>query len=556
MLTSLDRNILVGNSVVDDPAVDTKAFNWQAAFPEVFARGGFDVVVANPPYVRQELFGAIKPHLQSRFQSYHGMADLYVYFYELGLKLLRPGGRLSFIVTNKWMKAGYGEALRRFLAENAWLESVVDFGHAKQIFEDADVFPCIIVARKPDERARPPVRVCAIPREQLRIDDLATQIEQEGFEVDAGQLSGEPWQLEPRGVTELLAKIRELGVPLSEFAGTKPCRGILTGFNDAFLIDTATKNALVAADPKSAEIIKPYLRGQDISRWHPDWAGLWMIALKSSENNPWPWADAGEEAEAVFAKTYPALHAHMNRFREPLIKRQDQGRHWWELRSCAYWADFDRPKIMYPEITWRPECVLDKSGMLCNNNAYLLPSEDSWIVAVANSPANWWFAWRKAIHGKDEALRFIKDFVRDLPVPRPNQAQRDSCERTVRRLIEITRDNQTTCRDLLDWLRVEHGIEKPSLKLQSPTGLDSDAFVAEVKKLRGRKNAFSAPALKSLREEHTRSIEPATAKATETVGLEQVISRLVNEAYGLTPEEVKLMWQTAPPRMPTSPPAC
>ncbi len=107
------------------------------------------------------------------------------------MKLLRPGGRLSFIVTNKWMKSGYGEPLRRFLGENAWLESVVDFGHAKQIFEDADVFPCIIVARKPDENARPVARVCTIPREQLHIDNLGTQIDQEGFEVDVGRLGGE-----------------------------------------------------------------------------------------------------------------------------------------------------------------------------------------------------------------------------------------------------------------------------------------------------------------------------------------------------------------------------
>ena len=142
VLTSLDHNIRVGNSVVNDPAVDPKAFDWQAAFPEVFAKGGFEWWSANPPYVRQELLGPIKPHLQAHFASYHGMADLYVYFYELGMRLLRPGGHLSFVVTNKWMKAGYGEPLRRFFAENAWIESVVDFGHAKQIFEDADVFPC------------------------------------------------------------------------------------------------------------------------------------------------------------------------------------------------------------------------------------------------------------------------------------------------------------------------------------------------------------------------------------------------------------------------------
>ena len=186
--TSLDHTLRVGNSVVADPAIDPRAFDWQAAFPEVFGRagsGGFDVVVGNPPYVRQEWLSPIKPYLQKRYAAYHGMADLYVYFYELGLSLLKPGGRLSFVVTNKWMKAGYGEPLRRFFAEKAWVESVVDFGHAKQIFEDADVFPSIIVVRdRRPECTRAETRVCTIPREQLRIDDLSVQIAKEGVEVD------------------------------------------------------------------------------------------------------------------------------------------------------------------------------------------------------------------------------------------------------------------------------------------------------------------------------------------------------------------------------------
>src|SRR5262249_13311484 len=150
--------------------------------------------IGNPPYIRQEWLSPIKPYLQSRYAAYHGMADLYVYFYELGLSLLKPGGRLSYVVTNKWMKAGYGEPLRRVFAEKAWVESVVDFGHAKQIFQDADVFPSIIVVQRPDREMVPETtKVCAIPREQLRIDDLSVQIAKEGFEVARRRLSGGAW---------------------------------------------------------------------------------------------------------------------------------------------------------------------------------------------------------------------------------------------------------------------------------------------------------------------------------------------------------------------------
>ena len=159
------------------------------------------------------------------------MADLYVYFYELGVRLLKPGGLLSFIVTNKWMKAGYGEPLRRFFREKAWVRSVVDFGHAKQIFEEADVFPCIIVAEKPTSEAKPKTaRLCTIPREQLRIDDLSVQIEKEGAEMDVEQLGVESWQLEPRRLSRCLSKlIANWRATSRNQSALSPLNGIKTG---------------------------------------------------------------------------------------------------------------------------------------------------------------------------------------------------------------------------------------------------------------------------------------------------------------------------------------
>jgi hypothetical protein len=221
----------------------------------VIDAGGFDVVVGNPPYVRQELLSEIKPHLEQRFASYHGMADLYVYFYELGLRVLKPGGRLSLVVTNKWLKAGYAEPLRRHLSENAWVESLVDFGHAKQIFEDADVFPCILVAKKPVRETQPPrARVAVIPREQLRIDDLSRQIDADGHAANPEAFGASSWTLEPPGANQLLGKIARAGRPLRDHAGSRPLFGIKTGLNKAFVIDGATRESLVAADPDCAVV--------------------------------------------------------------------------------------------------------------------------------------------------------------------------------------------------------------------------------------------------------------------------------------------------------------
>ena len=555
-LTSLDHTIREGNSVVSDTAVHPKALDWHAAFPEVFAQGGFDVVVGNPPYVRQELLTPFKPWLEKNYDAFHGMADLYVYFYELGLRVLKPGGLLSMIVTNKWMKAGYGEPLRKFFTDKAWIRSVVDFGHAKQIFLEADVFPSIIVAQKPTDTPKPTTaRLCTIPREQLRIDDLSVQIEIQGADMDLDQLAPTGWQLEPRGVFSLLDKLGQAGAPLRTYVGTEPLSGIKTGFNDAYLIDSDTRKALIRQDARSADLIRPYLRGQDFNRWSADTAGWSMIVLASSENRQWPWSEAANRAEAVFARTYPAISAHLAQFKAALQNRQDQGRFWWELRSCVYWELFARPKIMYPDISWRLQWCLDTAGTLCNNTGYFFPTGDTWVLAVANSPAIWWYAWRRATHGKDEALRFFKPVVNNLPIPEPTSETRAAAEQAVRRLIVIASTQQQTQRTVLDWLRVQYAIEKPTNKLQALTELDSDTLVAEVKRIRGKKHHLTAAGIKDLRAEHTRTIEPARALATEALQLEQQLSDLVNQAYGLTPAEIALMWQTAPPRMPIPPPS-
>jgi len=137
-LTSLDHSIREGNSVVSDPAVHPKAFDWHAAFPEVFAQGGFDVVVGNPPYIRQEWIAPYKPYWEQRYRSYHGVADIFVYFFEQGIELLRPGGQLAFITSGSWVRGNFGAPLRKVLSTDARMTSMVDFGEF-QPFDDAEM---------------------------------------------------------------------------------------------------------------------------------------------------------------------------------------------------------------------------------------------------------------------------------------------------------------------------------------------------------------------------------------------------------------------------------
>ncbi|QDU20739.1 Eco57I restriction-modification methylase domain-containing protein [Urbifossiella limnaea] len=550
LLTALDRNIIEGNSVVAPAADVSPRDHWRATFPDVFAAGGFDVVIGNPPYVRQEWIKGDKPYLQRHYRAYDGVADLYVYFYELGLNVLRPGGRLGYIVTNKWMKAGYGEALRQLYAEAAWLETVVDLGHNKQIFPDADVFPCILTARKPDAGPAPEsARVCVIPREQFRVDDLSRQIRAEGVSVPRSRFGADPWNLEPRGVADLMAKLKAVGLTLREFAGVSPLYGVKTGCNEAFVVDTPTRDRLVNEHPSSAAVLKKYLRGQDVDRWRSEWAGQWMIFAR----------------RGIDINQFPAVKRHLEAYRiqlEPKPKdwagkewpgRKPGAYKWYELQDpVEYWQAFGNPKLVYQVIQYHPSYALDVAGMLGNDKTFFLPTADLYLLGVLNSPAMWWHNWRALVHLKDEALSPMGYLVEQTPIPRPTADQRAAVEAAVGQLVERTRERQTGRAAVVDWLRAEFGVEKPSQKLQDPAGLDSDEFTAEVKK--GRKKGLTVADVKRLRDEFEASVRPLQRLTREADALEHRISDTVNAAFGLTPAEVKLMWDTAPPRMPVQRP--
>ena len=567
-LTYLDDNIQAGNSIVADSNVADTAFDWKAEFPQIFADGGFDVVPGNPPYVRQELLSPIKPYLQANYESYNGVADLYTYFYELGLKILKPGGVLSYIVTNKWLRSGYGEPLRKFFVSQGLLEQIIDFGHAP-IFEDADTFPCIVAVRKPNasvciseteseieqgkSELNSPVIVCPVPREELANINLTQYVQQHGYQISRDRFTANAWSLEPPAVDDLMQKIQRVAVPLKDFAGVNPYRGILTGLNEAFLIDEATKNSLVQADPKSAEIIKPYLRGQDIKRWNPEWANLWIILLKSSSDSVWPWSKANDQAEEVFAQTFPSLYQYMKPMQEKLSKRSDKGRYWWELRSCAYYRTFENPKIIYQVIQTLPQYAWDNSSAYGNDKTFILANSDLCLLGWLNSPLIWWYSHRVFTQMLSGAISPMGYLFETLPIAPPTDSIPAEVELIVSRLIEIAKTNQETHRDVLQWLEITYIIDKFGQKLEDFSALSFAEFVAEIRK-RMPKTKSSDPlgvaGLKAVRETYNEYAPALQSRKAEALRLEHRLSDLVNQAYGLTPGEIDLMWKTAPPRMP------
>ncbi|MFM6618855.1 MAG: Eco57I restriction-modification methylase domain-containing protein [Dolichospermum sp.] len=565
-LTYLDDNIKIGNSIINDAKITDLPFNWESEFSQIFADGGFDVVIGNPPYIRQELLSPFKPYLQENYQTYNGVADIYIYFYEKGLNLLKPGGIISYIVTNKWLRSGYGESLRRFFCQSSVFEQIIDFGHAP-IFEDADTFPCIIAARKstppqpsnikslslsssllappsvPPLRGEDKVLVCAVPRGELKNINLIQYVQnpENSFTIPWSRFSAHAWSLEPPAVDDLMRKIQRVGVPLKEFAGVKPYRGIMTGFNEAFFIDDTTKNKLVQSDPKCAEIIKPLLRGQDIKRWISEWDKLWIIFAHKN----------------IDIEEYPVIKQHLEIYRNKLEARAGK-QLWWQLQaSPTFYHLFEKPKIIYQVIQTFPLYALENSGVFGNDKTFILPSQDLFILGVLNSPLIWWYSQRVFTKMLADAISPMGYLFETLPIAQPTEETRAEVEAIVTLLIEITKIKGQVYKDVLDWLQIEYKIEKLGNKLEDFAALEFPEFVDEVRKrMPKQKNAkkssdpLSIPAFTALRQAYNDYVPEINSRKNETVKLEQRLSDLINQAYQLTPEEIDLMWKTAPPRMP------
>ncbi len=570
-----DRRRALADSLVREAraiAAEQRFFHWEVAFPGVWRdlsssgrSGGFDAVIGNPPYVRQEEIAPIKPALSKAFDTYTGTADLYVYFYEQGIKLLRPGGRMGYVVTNKWLKAGYAQKLRRMFAEDMWVEFLADFGHARHLFPDADVFPCVIAVQKPDADAVPEqYDLAVIPRDDVPREGLAAAVQAATYRAERADLTEEAWVLEPPDVAALLKKIRARGVPLEEYAGASPLYGIKTGFNEAFLIDTATRDQLVSDDPNAADIIKPYLRGQDIGRWLPEWAGLWMIVMKSSSDHAWPWAGAATEAEAeaIFAESYPSIHRRfkgLESFRRDgklkgLRHREDQGRFWWELRPCAYYDAFEKPKIIYQVIQYYPQYAVDRSGALSNDKTFFFSLESPVTIGTLNSPLLWWFNWRHLPHMKDEALSPMAYRMERVPICEPLEEDRLAFVDATNGCIDLTAHIREADEAICDWLSTETGVRSIPMLLREASKLDSDGFVSAVRAALPKREGLTPTQLRQLREAFAETAEPARQARIELLAHERSLAAMVERAYGLTDEEVALMWRTAPPRMPLAPP--
>jgi type I restriction-modification system DNA methylase subunit len=246
-LDRLDHNIRVGDSLIEDSsfAYLKHGFSWNSAFPEVFASGGFDVVLGNPPYVRMELIKPMKQYLEKRFEVVSDRADLYCYFFERGLRLLKQSGRLGYISSSTFFKTGSGAPLRRYLLKNATLETVTDFGDL-QIFEGVTTYPAILTMRKATSASSFKFwNVKSIPE-----GNFGKAFADAGQDFPQNILSESGWEIEVDGLRLLREKITSGKKTLKEVFGP-PLRGIVTGLNEAFIVNKQEYDSLIRDHPSS-----------------------------------------------------------------------------------------------------------------------------------------------------------------------------------------------------------------------------------------------------------------------------------------------------------------
>jgi type I restriction-modification system DNA methylase subunit len=415
-------------------------FQYYLHFRDVFdSKGGFDLVIGNPPYVRQEEIKELKPALQQEYECYTGVADLYVYFYEKGFNLLKSGGYLTYISSNKWFRSNYGEKLRKFLAENGRIEYLIDFGDAS-IF-DATVDTNIILVSK--NQAVNHNAYVLNWKPEAALNEFPAVFKQRSFLIQQKSLTPDGWRLESPTVLALLDKLKAAGTPLGEYVNGRFYYGIKTGFNEAFIVDQETRDRLISEHPSSAEVLKPLIRGRDVKRWCVNYQDLYLLFI------PWHFPlhhdqsiqGVSKKAEKFFKQDYPAIYDHLLNFQDQLSSRNKAETgiryEWYALQRCAasYWQEFETPKIVYPDIFTKTCFTFDQCSLYLSNTAYFIHTTEKWMCGLLNSKLiNWFYQFYSNTLG--DANRSFSIYIKEIPIPPVPGTDRPIIENLVQKCLD------------------------------------------------------------------------------------------------------------------------
>ena len=445
-------------------------------------KDGFDVVIGNPPYVSVENFARTKQQViwRNSFKTFSARGDIYCFFYERGLSMLRKGGVLGFITSNKFQKAGYGKSLRQLLAAQQ-IKTLVDFCELA-VFE-ASTDPIIVVATKDQPTTNHEISVLVVKSEE-EFGSLAESVVTRGSRYKSSQLRDTAWSLEGADGIALEDKLRSKGTPLIKHVNGRIYYGIKTGLNEAFVIDRATREKLILADKNSAELIKPWIRGKDIKRWTHEFHELYVIIVKFGFNQE--------------LQNYPAVLKHLKHYEEKLRARGQcqtsrggtgEGQHHWlELDnnpSADYIKSFDEVKIVFNETSKSLHAYIDTEGNMINKTGFIILTPDApFVLSVLNSTALDWLyrstfpAWGDVWnHGR---IQFRGNLMNQVPIPSASYADKSKLTMLAEQAAKAA-----TTGDAIAVASIEREIDKIIYRLFELTTSEASYIEAAVANTRG-----------------------------------------------------------------------
>ncbi|HEF1032460.1 TPA: Eco57I restriction-modification methylase domain-containing protein [Campylobacter coli] len=428
-------------------------FEWRFEFPEILDDDGnfqgFDLIIGNPPYIRQEEIKELKPNLAKNYKVYKGTSDIYTYFYELGFNILKSNGVLSFITSNKYTRAGYGEALREFLLKNVSILDYIDLNGIK-VFDSATVDTSILSFEKLKSKDSS-FRYLALDNENLKACGYSIDLCKDFKELSQKSLSKENFTFSDESTNSLKAKIERIGTPLKEWQGLNINYGIKTGYNEAFIISTEKRNEILenckdeAEKERTAKLIRKMLRGRDIKRYSYEWAGLWVIFI------PWHFPNVEKpktmlENEQDLKEQYPSLYKHLLSHKERLSKRNKEETgiryEWYCLQrwGANYYQEFEKEKIIYPETTQNAYFVYDNKGFFIEKTAFILICENlKYLQGLlsSNLVTYYYKNFSKGCKLGIKGYQYNKHALEYLPIPKINSKNQKIADELVNLVDEI-----------------------------------------------------------------------------------------------------------------------
>ncbi len=443
-------------------AIYENAFEWRFEFPEVLDDEGnfigFDVVIGNPPYIRQEGFSDQKEYLIKKYSSTGaGTADLYVYFVELSFILLKEKGEFGYIVPNKWMRAGYGKKLRQFLAKKH-IYTLIDFGD-QPVFEEASTYPNIIHLK--NYEAQNEFSTCIVKTLNFT-DSLTEYLASNSFQIQLNTLSEDGWSLTNSKVHNVLAKIKGAGEALNDYVDGKIFYGIKTGLNDAFIINQEIKERLIQEDPKCEEIIKPFLAGRDIKRYQTPKSNKFLIFTR----------------RGIDIKSYPSIYKYLLEFKkklEPKPKsfsgenwagRKSGTYKWYEIQDAVdYFHEFEKQKVMLPDISLKCEALIDNKNFYCVNTAYVIPGLTKSDLGILNSKLTLFYYSSLTQTIRGGYFRFIRQYLAKIPMIKTDSLDELVTETMELKKLDPTADTTSLEQEIDQMVYELYGLTEEEIKI-------------------------------------------------------------------------------------------